>query len=222
MRVELPRRPLRPDSILLVVALISSVLTVGMALAATPPSAHHATLIVFAKHRLAESEWTDLFAALRKGQRNAAATTPALAGEAEFLRGDKVAPGLQVDKPITVYLQGDCTLAPRPWKVAMGPLGWVLEDHGQIAPYVHVDCAEIVNLLMPLARRMNSGRRNVVMAEAMARVILHEWIHIATQSAGHSAHGISKSQFGIADLLAEDEELQRSQAKRDRKDRARL
>jgi len=43
----------------------------------------------------------------------------------------------------------------------------------------------------------------------MARVILHEWVHVATQSAGHAAHGVAKSNFGIADLLAEDEEVRR-------------
>jgi len=31
-------------------------------------------------------------------------------------------------------------------------------------------------------------------------VILHEWIHIATQNPGHSSHGLAKARFGVNDL----------------------
>jgi len=47
------------------------------------------------------------------------------------------------------------------------------------------------------------------MAEAMARVILHEWVHIATQSAHHGSHGVTQSVFGLQDLLADDVEVRR-------------
>ena len=38
------------------------------------------------------------------------------------------------------------------------------------------------------------------MAHAVARVILHEWIHIATQNSGHSSYGLTKARFGVDDL----------------------
>ena len=41
------------------------------------------------------------------------------------------------------------------------------------------------------------------MAEAIARVIAHEWIHIATQKAGHEKSGVMESQFQVSDLLTE-------------------
>jgi len=40
-----------------------------------------------------------------------------------------------------------------------------------------------------------------LLATAIARVILHEWIHIVTQSARHAGHGVAKAQFGPADLF---------------------
>jgi hypothetical protein len=45
------------------------------------------------------------------------------------------------------------------------------------------------------------------MAEAMARVIMHEWIHIATQSARHGHRGVSKSIFSVRDLLVDDDDV---------------
>jgi hypothetical protein len=61
-------------------------------------------------------------------------------------------------------------------------------------------------MLGPLALGMDRSHLDNVMAEAIARVILHEWIHIATQSASHGANGITKPQFVVRDLLAGDAE----------------
>jgi hypothetical protein len=67
-------------------------------------------------------------------------------------------------------------------------------------------------MLGPMALGMNQSRRDTVMAEAIARVIVHEWIHIATQSAGHAKSGVMQSQFELADLLAYDEQINHGQA----------
>ncbi len=165
------------------------------------------TLVIFAQKRMTDSEWAALFDALEKGARGAAEEAPALKGGADLLRGDTIVHGLQLEKPISVYLHGDCRLIPMPRYTLAGALGWVWRVHGRIEPFIHVDCAEIAQELGPLVLGMNSKRRDTVMGEAMARVILHEWVHVATQNAGHAAHGVAKSSFGIADLLAEDEEL---------------
>ena len=55
---------------------------------------------------------------------------------------------------------------------------------------------------MPRALGLDADERNAVMAGAIARVIAHEWIHIATQSSSHSERGIEKAQYGVADLMA--------------------
>jgi hypothetical protein len=70
-----------------------------------------------------------------------------------------------------------------------------------------VNCAEIAQELGSLVLGMNQRRRDMVMGEAMARVIVHEWVHVATQNAGHARRGVAKSSFGVADLLAEDVEI---------------
>jgi len=56
------------------------------------------------------------------------------------------------------------------------------------------------------------GERNAT-AEAIARVILHEWVHVATQNPRHTEQGISKQTFGVKDLLTEDEAMQRNPPK---------
>lgn len=175
--------------------------------AETAPSALHTTLIVFADHRIPDEEWTDLFAALRRAQEKIAAATPALSGEMEVVRGDQMRPGLPVNAAISVFLHGDCTLMPRPHMVVQGALGWVPRSKSFIEPFVNVNCTRLVDMLGPLALGMDRSRRDIVMAEAMARVILHEWIHIATQSAYHESHGVTQSQFGVRDLLADDAEI---------------
>jgi hypothetical protein len=218
MRVELPRRPHRPDIVLLMAALIATWFAVKRALAETPaPTAPHTTsLIVFASHRMPEGEWTALFAALRRGATNEAAETPALRGEFEILRGETLPRGLQLDLPIVVFLHGDCTLLPRPLYIQADTLGWVLRSNGRIEPFIHVNCTGLVNMLGPMSQAMSPNRRYMVMAEAMTRVILHEWIHIATQSPSHTKQGVEKRQFGVRDLLADDD-VQRYRAARERR-----
>lgn len=167
------------------------------------------TLIVFTRHPLRESQWHALFAELRRGIGDSGEKELPDVEQVDLMRGTDVHPGLRVDRPIIVTLEGDCTLLPRARTTTMGALGWVLRAHGVIAPYIHVQCDQIVQVLGPLALGMSRERRDTVMGEAMTRVILHEWVHIATQSAKHEKGGVAKSTFGMRDLLVEDEALKR-------------
>lgn len=213
MRAEVLRKAL------LLGALIATGLVVEKALAETStPEPRTTTLVVFAEHRMAESEWSDLFQAIHVGAADVAKEAGAsraagngasagdseLRGRLEILRGDTLPVGLHVDSPVAVYLHGNCTLRPGPPYMQAGRLGWVLMDHARIAPYIHVDCEHLADMLGWMALGMSQPRRNMVMAEAMARVILHEWIHVATQNPGHEEHGVAKRQFGVRDLLADD------------------
>jgi hypothetical protein len=199
MRVELPRTIL-----LQLIAFIAAWSLGAKALAQTAQEAR-TTLVIFADHRLKDEVWTSLFEALRREQPVAAAKDPALRGGLSLVRGDTMARGLQVEKPITVYLHGDCTLLPAPRLMTAGALGWVFRSEGKISPFIHVDCSLIAQELGPLALGMSRERRCEAMGEAIARVIVHEWLHIATQSAKHSAQGVSKPAFSAADLLSEEE-----------------
>jgi len=164
------------------------------------------TLVIFSEHKMPDERWADLANALRRAQAKLVSETPAITGEIVVVRGDELKPGLDVASVITVFLRGDCTLEPRPRLVVQGALGWVPRSKGIIEPFVNVNCTRLVDMLGPMALGMNRSRRDTVMAEAMARVILHEWVHIATQSAHHTSHGVSQSEFSVRDLLADDAE----------------
>lgn len=171
-------------------------------------SGSRTTVVVFPGRPLPDDEWTALFAAVRTV---ASAEKIEGAGGAEFLRGDTMVPGLSVDKAVVVYLQGNCNLEPLARRTAYSVrLGWVIREdrgpeNGQIAPFIHVDCTRIGQVLGPEARGLDREARDRMMAGAIARVLVHEWIHIAHQTAEHTRNGITKPSFGVADLLGETE-----------------
>jgi len=160
------------------------------------------TLVVFADRQMPDEEWAALALTLRQGLDTLAVETHFTVGGFEVIRGDSLEPGKQFDEVISVYLHGDCRLPPQPGPYTVqGVLGWVLSDHGQIRPFIHVDCARIGEMLGQHVFGMDKNSRNAVMAEAISRVILHEWLHIATQNPAHSRNGIAKGSFSVQDLV---------------------
>lgn len=125
----------------------------------------------------------------------------------QIIRGDRVSPGLVIHNSISVYLHGECmaTLNARSnlfsYAHPSDALGWVRIGNGSIEPFIHVDCTHIAQVLGLQRVRVNSHQRDQLMAGAIARVILHEWIHISTQSSHHAKNGITKAEFGVTDLL---------------------
>jgi hypothetical protein len=160
------------------------------------------TLVVFADKEMPVGEWDALFRDLRQDYSTLAAETYFSPGGFNMVRGDALLPGIEIDSSISIYLHGECTLLGQPGQsVPQGTLGWVLRNHGHIEPFIHVDCTRIREILGNYAQRMNHDLRNSVMAEAISRVVLHEWIHVVTQSPLHKQDGVSKSAFRIADLI---------------------
>jgi len=177
----------------------------GATVAGPPTTEPHTTLAIFADHRMEDRQWAALESALRSNLAEAVAESRATTGTLEIVRGDAVKPGVRMEKAIVVHLHGGCNLVPLPKSTTYGlRLGWVLMAHGRIQPYINVDCDDIGQVLGPEAFGQDRDRRNAVMAGAIARVILHEWIHIATQSPAHAGRGLGKAQFGVADLMAGD------------------
>jgi hypothetical protein len=129
----------------------------------------------------------------------------------QILRGDKIEPGITVDNSVSIYLLGDCKTTPapqpssfdRPQPAVSGVLGWVNMTNGHIEPFIHVDCKRIAQMLDRAAAGRDREQQNQLMARAISRVVLHEWIHIATQSPSHSKEGVTKARFGVQDLLAQ-------------------
>ena len=184
---------------------------------ASAPAAN-AVLAIFSDKPMSNEFWPIIFAALREELASGAPETRFLPGQTvgagrssdpavQILRGDKIVPGLNADNPITIYLHGDCVI-PRPRSFSLAPpsvagaLGWVRRNHGQIEHFIHVECTRLAQMLASQAYGLDRDQRNGLMAVAIARVILHEWIHIATQNPGHAPDGLGKAAFRPPDLVA--------------------
>ena len=182
------------------------------------PHTSHTTMVIVSDHAMAEDQWTSLVSQLHRSQARLATTAREISGELDVLREHDVEVGVSVEEVVVVYIVGDCTLLPGRRTTVEGALGWVKKVDGEIQPFVHVDCERLVEMLRPLALGMSRERRNTVMAEAIATVIAHEWVHIATQKVGHEKCGVMRPQFEVKDLLAGDEFFNpREQANRERK-----
>ena len=204
-RIRLSYSRLVHFSLMIAAALWSAAFLPGNAFALSPMP--HSTLVFFSHRPLDDGQWSELVAELHRIQSEFATTIPPLSGELEVLRGGDLTSGVTTQNTIRVFLDGDCTLLPGPRLFVSGALGWVPIIDGRIQSFIHVDCTHIVEMLAPLALGMHSKRRNVVMAEAITRVILHEWAHIWTHSARHVERGITKSEFQVEDLLSDDEDF---------------
>ena len=181
------------------------ILGTGAANAAVVLTAPHTTVVVFADHPLRKGEWPSLFAAIRSVLAELVDERAAIDMNPDLVQGDALVPGLRVDAGLSIYLHGDCDFGLHPPRgyPAGATLGWVWQRQGSIEPFVHVDCTSIGQVLEPGIYWFSKDQRIHAMAGAIARVIVHEWIHIATQNAGHSAQGVTKAHFGIDDLLSE-------------------
>jgi hypothetical protein len=183
-----------------------------------------ATLVIFSanphQHPISNELWTALTSSIHKELASGAPEIQALLGPVsahnmtadsssmvQILRGDKIMPGIAVDNPITIFLHGDCltSSATRPFFSSKpannGTLGWVTQDNGHIAPFAHVECDHLAQLLHTQTLGLNPPAINLLMAFAIARVLLHEWIHIATQSPHHAHYGLGRATFSAADLI---------------------
>jgi hypothetical protein len=193
-------------SSLVIAALYAMLLAASNGLAESPmPHTSHTTMVVFTDHPMEDDQWSALVRELQRTDVRLETVALELGGGLEVLRGRDLVTGVSAEQVISVSVIGDCTLLPGPRRLVSGALGWVKKVDGEIQPFIHVSCERIVEMLRPLALGMNRERRDAVMAEAMARVIAHEWIHIATQKAAHEKSGVMESQFQVSDLLTDDD-----------------
>ena len=192
--------------LMVIVALNAALFLANKAFAESPmPHTSHTTMVIFTDHPMEDDQWSALVRELQRSEISLETAATELRGDIEVLRGRDLVTSVSGDEVISVSVVGDCTLLPGPRRIVTGALGWVKKVDGEIQPFIHVNCERIVEMLQPLALGMNSDRRNTVMAEAIARVIAHEWIHIATQKAGHEKSGVMGSQFQVSDLLTDDD-----------------
>jgi len=208
MRTALPHSHLRSIAFVSCVLLFAApILGAQPTDGGLPPQARTApdprpVLLVYSQHRLSPEEWAALFTALHTALPEAAAELPARDTNPEFIRGDYHPEENPDGGVVTVYLRGDCRASVQRVPIS-GPvrLGWVNQVDGRILPIIHVECTEIGEEISGRTHWMSRNERTAAMSEAIARVVLHEWVHVATQSAAHGANGLSKAQFGVNDLL---------------------
>lgn len=195
-------RPIGRGQVLLGALLLLALCAIPGHAQSSAPAPYGTTVVIFSDRPMAPAEWDLLFSDLRHGLTDGDPETRTLDADARFVRGDELESGIAVDSAITVFLHGECSIAPLTHRTAYGvPLGWVRRVHGQIEPFVHVDCSEIGKVLGGQVRWFGKQARSEAMAGAMSRVILHEWIHIATQNPHHAETGVAKAQFDVSDLL---------------------
>jgi len=187
-----------------------------LSLAAQSPAVD-TTVAIFADHAISDAQWSAIFASIRS---ELASNDPELApitgpsspeqvsAQLQLFRGDRISPGIVLSKSISVYLHGDCATAFAP-RIALSSmhdmpadaLGWVRQQRGRIEPFIHINCALITQILRSSTVRRTVDDANRILALAIARILLHEWLHIATQSPHHARSGIAKAEFSANDLI---------------------
>jgi hypothetical protein len=104
---------------------------------------------------------------------------------------------------LQVKLLGSCNLASAGYyPFPNGPLGWVKMASGHLQPLISIDCVRLAQLLAPQACNLDKQGRRRAIAQAIAHVLIHEWIHIATPRPSHDVHGIMQSSISVKELVA--------------------
>jgi len=161
------------------------------------------TVVFYADKQVSDALWQPLFTAIKEdlseeNYRGLDDRSPRL------VRACEVLPGQEFGSVVEVKLLGRCDVPQQAYRpLKPGPLGWVLRVHGEIQPYIYVDCTRMAQTLNATTLGMSTEQRTRAMSQAISHVLVHEWIHIATQNNGHTAHGISEAQLTASTLVAE-------------------
>jgi hypothetical protein len=196
------RRPSKASILVLLALLLAFAPT--LTLNAQQPG----TAIIFsAQPQVSDELWPTLFEALRTDVAAGGGELPngfALDRNLTLLRARDVVPGIEFEYILQVKLLGRCDVVPQAYRpMKKGPLGWVTLDSGHILPFVSIDCTLLAQVLGPTALGLDKEGRRHVMSQAIAHILIHEWIHIATQNATHGAHGIMKASISVKELIAD-------------------
>lgn len=120
----------------------------------------------------------------------------------ELVSATSLKPGVEFGRTIQVHLLGRCDVAEQAYRpLRPGPLGWVYNVSGEIQPFVYADCNRLAQFLNTKLLGMSDEQRNDAMARAIARIAMHEWLHITLQDAAHTEHGIRRAELTADDLV---------------------
>jgi hypothetical protein len=166
-------------------------------------------IIVYAQPQVEDALWNDLLQSLQADLAAGIGESSngfALQHNATYFRGHDLPAGIDFSQVIVVKLLGRCDVLPQSNRPALkGPLGWVPLVSGRIQPYIFVDCERIAQVLRTKSAGLTKYERRHEMTQAIAHVVIHEWIHIATQSPAHGSHGVTKQFLSPEELTVEPE-----------------
>lgn len=164
-------------------------------------------VIFYAQPQVKDELWPDLLASLHADLAAGIGKSPngfALEQSPTYFRGNDLPASLDFSTVIVVKLLGRCDVLPQSDHPSLkGPLGWVRQVSGKIQPFIFVDCERIAQVLRTHSPGFTKYERRHEMAQAIAHVVIHEWIHIATQSSAHGARGVTKQFLSPDELTAE-------------------
>jgi hypothetical protein len=132
-----------------------------------------------------------------------ASLTTLLDSNPKVLLAGFLTPGPHFPDRIEVQLLGRCDLPIQVYRpLPSGPLGWVYSSNGQIEPDIRVDCTRLAQVIMPMLLGRSKEQQIQLMSQAIANVIVHEWLHVVTQTAAHTSHGICQAQLSPRELVS--------------------
>ena len=165
------------------------------------------TVIFYAQPPLKDELWPDLLQSLHADLAAGLGEAPngfALPQDTAFFRANDLALGVVFSRVIIVKLLGHCDVLSQSDGASVdGPLGWVWQVSGKMQPFIFVDCERLGQMLRNRFAGPDPYERRHAMAQAIAHVVIHEWIHIATQSPAHGKRGITKQFLTAAELTGE-------------------
>lgn len=163
-------------------------------------------IVFYAQTQVSEDLWPELFQVVRADLAGGAGELSnglALDKDPILVRGSDNLQGITFSHIISVKLLGRCDVLPQTDRPQLrGPLGWVPLVSGKIQPFVSIDCTRIAQVLRRKAAGLNKEERRYAMSQAIAHVLIHEWIHIAAQSNSHGARGITQPYLSVDELTA--------------------
>jgi hypothetical protein len=189
------------------VMLLLACVSTHTANASTTKTREPSTKIVFdAQLQVNDELWPVLFQSLRVDLAAGSDESPkgvVLDRNPALTRHNDLVPETAFGFVLQVKLLGSCNLASAGYyPFPNGPLGWVKMASGHLQPLISIDCVRLAQLLAPQACNLDKQGRRRAIAQAIAHVLIHEWIHIATPRPSHDVHGIMQSSISVKELVA--------------------
>jgi hypothetical protein len=94
---------------------------------------------------------------------------------------------------VVVRFQGNCHVAPLPRVYdELGPLAFSYSADGSVQPFSQVDCDKVAASVRSALWGEDFAKADVLLGRALGRVLVHELVHMLTQSGRHTKQGVEQ------------------------------